>query len=64
MCLITQKKRPDALNATQKNPAFYNVQFLKKSRKTFKKNYHFLAVLVKNGYFYEVFLDFFRNRTL
>ena len=35
MWLIAQKKRPDALNATQKNPAFYYVQ-MTKSRKTFK----------------------------
>ena len=63
MFLMAQKKRPDALNATQKTTAFYNVRFLKKIRKTFK-NYHFWAVLVKNGYFYEVFLDFCRNRTL
>ena len=54
MFLIAQKKRPDALNAMQKNPAFYKVQFLKKSRKTSKK-YNFLAVLFKNGYFMKFF---------
>ena len=37
--LLAQMKRPDALNATQKTPALYNVPFLKKSRKT-AKNAH------------------------
>ena len=63
MFLIAQKKCPDALNATQKTPAFYKVRFLKKSRKNLK-NDHFLVVLVKNGYFMRVFWIFFRNRTL
>ena len=63
MFLIAQKKRPDTLNATQKTTAFYNVRFLKEIRKTLK-NYYFWDVLVKNGYFYEVFLDFLRNHTL
>ena len=57
MCLIAQKKGPDELNATQKNPDFYKLRFLKKSRKN-TKIYHFLVVLVKNWYFYEVFLIF------
>ena len=34
MFLLAQKKGPVALNATQKKPRFYKVQFLKKSRKT------------------------------
>ena len=53
MFLVAQKKCPDALNATQKTPAFYKVGFLKKSRKL-----SFLAVLVKNGYFMMFFLIF------
>ena len=44
--LIAQKKRPNALNAAQKTPAFYKAQFLKKSRKTSKKLSFFLAILV------------------
>ena len=31
--LIAQEKRPDALNATQKTPALYNVPFLKINKK-------------------------------
>ena len=60
--LIAQKKRLDALNATQKTTAPNNVRFLKKSRKTFKK-YHFWLKRQKMVIF-EVFFVFFRNRTL
>ena len=49
--MIAQKKRPDALNTTQKIPALYNVPFLNKSRKTFEK----IAFLKKMG----IFLQFF-----
>ena len=38
---IAQKKRLDALNATQKNQALYKVRFLKKIIKT-SKNTRFL----------------------
>ena len=48
--LIAQKKCPDALNATQKTPALYNVPFLNKSRKT-DKNAHFF----KNAIFWRFF---------
>ena len=48
--LIAQKKRPDALNATQKTPALYNVPFLTKSRKTAKNVYFF-----KNAIFWRFF---------
>jgi hypothetical protein len=40
LILIAQKKRHDALNATQKTLALNKVWFLKKSRKA-SKNYHF-----------------------
>ena len=40
LILIAQKKRPGALNTTQKTPALCNVLFLNKSKKTFKK-WHF-----------------------
>ena len=63
MCLIAQKKRPDALDATQKPTAFYIVRFLKNSIKTSQK-LPFFSGVVKNEYFYEVFLDFFINHTL
>ena len=33
MFLIAQRKRPVALNATQKTPALYKVRFLKKFKK-------------------------------
>ena len=58
LILIAQKKRPDALNTTQKTPALCNVPFLNKSRKT-AKNAHFFKF-----HFWEVFLDLFRNGTL
>ena len=48
MFLISQKKRSDALNATQKTITFSIVWFLKKSRKTSKNN-HFKPVLAKDG---------------
>ena len=41
MFLISQKKRPGELNAAQKTPALYKVQFLKNPEKTFQK-YNFL----------------------
>ena len=56
MFLIAQKKRPDALNGTQTNPAFYNILFLKKSRKA-SKNDHLLGRFGYKWVFYEVFLD-------
>ena len=37
-CLIAQKKRPDALNATQKNPALSKVRILK-NQELLLKNY-------------------------
>ena len=37
LILIAQKKRPDALNTTQKTPALCNVPFFNKARKTSKK---------------------------
>jgi hypothetical protein len=40
LILIAQKKRPDALNTTQKTQAICNVPFLNKSRKT-AQNSHF-----------------------
>ena len=40
--LIPQKKRPDALNATQKTPTQYKVWFLKKIKKNLIK-YPFLS---------------------
>ena len=40
LILIDQKKRPDALNTTQKTPALCNVLFLNVSRKASKK-WHF-----------------------
>ena len=51
LILIAQKKRPDALNTTQKTPALCNVPFLNKARKTSKK-WHFW----KNGHFWQFFL--------
>ena len=57
--LITQKKRPDALNATQKTPALYNVPFLNKSRKT-ATNAHFF----NNANLLRFFLDLLVNGTL
>ena len=60
---IAQKKRPDALNATQKIPDPYKVWFLKKSRKTCKKNPS-LLFWSKIVVFFKVFLNFLRNRTM
>ena len=60
MFLIAQKKRPDALNATQKNPSLLKCK-VSEEKKQEKKltNLLFVYVLVKkNGYFYEVFIDF------
>ena len=57
--LIAQKKRPDALNATQKTSALSKVSFLKKSRKTLKKCC-FWPKLQKRP----IFLYFFQDRTL
>ena len=48
MFLIAQKKRSDALNATQKNPAFYKVWFLKKMKKILQ-NDHFWLFWLKMG---------------
>ena len=48
--LVAQKKRLDALNATQKTKAPNNVRFLKKSRKTSKK-YPFLPKRQKMAIF-------------
>ena len=59
--LIAQKKGPDALNAVQKPQLFTMSSFWKNKEKSKKI---FLAVLVENRHFYEVFLDFFRNRNL
>ena len=59
LILITQKKRPGALNTKQKTPALCNVPLLNKSRKTSKK-WHFW----KNGYFLQFFLIFFKNASL
>jgi hypothetical protein len=56
--LIAQKKRPDALNTTQKIPALYNVPILNKSRKTFEK-----MAFLKEWAFLTVFLHLFRNGT-
>ena len=46
LILIAQKKRPDALNTTQKTPALCNVPFLNKSRKTAKN-----AIFFKKAFF-------------
>ena len=54
MFLIAQKKRPDALNATQKTPAPYKVWFLKNQEKPFKKT-HFN----QNGPKWQFFKRFF-----
>ena len=48
--LIAQKKRPDALIATQKTSSLCKVQFCKKSRKTLK-NYPFLQFWPKTVIF-------------
>ena len=55
--LIAQKKRLDALNATQKTTAPNKVRFLKKSWKTSKK-YHFWPKRKKMIIFYCYFLFF------
>ena len=44
LILIAQKKRPGALNTTQKTPALCNVPFLNKSRTA--KIAHFLEVFL------------------
>ena len=38
MFLIAQKKRPDALNASEKTTAFYKVWFMKKKTRKTSKN--------------------------
>ena len=60
LILIAQKKRPDALNTTQKTPAICNVPFLNKSRKTAKNANFFL----QKCNFWEVVLALLRNSTL
>ena len=57
--LIAQKKRPDALNATRKTPALYNVPFLNKIKKNCQK-----CPFYQKCHFLEVFLVLFRNGTL
>ena len=52
-----QKKRLDALNATQKTSAYNKIQCLEKSRKTFKK-LPFFAVLAKSGNFWSFIFIF------
>ena len=42
--MIAQKKHLDALNATQKTTALYDVQFLKKSRITAKNAIFFIEI--------------------
>ena len=63
MFMTAQKTGPDALNATQKTQAFYEVRFLKKSRKL-PKFTSFWPFWLKMGIFMRFFLDFFRNHTL
>ena len=55
---MAQKKRADALNATQKTSYLFNLRFWKKSRKTLKKYLFFFAILAKNGNFLRFFLIF------
>ena len=59
--LITQKKCPDALNASQKTSALFNLRVLKKSRKTLKNT--FFCNFGQKHYFFLGFPVFFRSDT-
>ena len=58
---ITQKKRPDALNAKQKTPALYNVPLLKKIKKNCQ-NAHFFSKLPFFAVFFFLNLLFIQER--
>ena len=60
--LITQKKHPDALNATQKTLALYKVWILKKRGIT-SKNTKVKPKTPKKQYFLELFSWFFQKLT-
>ena len=58
MFLMAQKKRPNALNATQKTAALCKVRFLKKLKKKLIK-YPFLTKICQKWSFFEFFFLIF-----
>ena len=54
--VIAQKKRPDALNATQNSPALKSM--VSEKVKKYLQILPFLAVLLKNGHFWRLFKIF------
>ena len=61
--LIAEKKIPDALNGTQKNPSSLQSLVSLKIKKSLS-NFSFLTKIVKIIFFKNIFLDFVRNYTL